>query len=264
MAIAYGLVGLADDIAQWAAARRWKVAASLDVRPGNLLLIVASTTVSRVFGLLPGVMFGMPEAFDVDEAALADRRTENGLLRVAAGILFLILLAAWLPTALTAWVLQATLPEFLAALIGGLESFLLLVFAVTVQNIFLQMLALPNTFGKALARWSKPVWALGFLFSAFLYLHTLLNPRGDLAEALASSNVIVFLATIFLFLVFTVLVWFFFLVVNAFKPKPALQPAAAPTAKKSKVWLWLGLAAAALFCLCLLAAAIVGVVIWYP
>jgi hypothetical protein len=84
MAIAYGIVGLADDIAQWAAARHWKLASSLTVHPGNLLTIVASTAFSRVFGILPGVMFGTPEAFDIDEAALKNRRTENALLRVAA------------------------------------------------------------------------------------------------------------------------------------------------------------------------------------
>jgi len=263
MALAYGIVGLADDIAQWAAARHWKLAASLTVRPGNLLTIVASTAFSRVFGILPGIMFGMPEAFDVDEAALKNRRTENALLRVAAGILFLILFAAWLPTALTALILRGSWPEFFLVLVGGLESFLLLIFAVTVQNIFLQMLALPNTFGRALARWNKPVWAMGLLAATFLFLHTLLNPRGDLAEALASTNVLVFLITIFLFLVFTVLVWLFFLIVNAFTKKPVVYPpgypAAAPAAKKSNLWIWCLLIAIVALCLCLLVIAVVVV-----
>lgn len=263
MALAYGIVGLADDIAQWAAARHWKLAASLTVRPGNLLTIVASTAFSRVFGILPGIMFGMPEAFDIDEAALKNRRTENALLRVAAGILFLILFAAWLPTALTALMLRGGWPEFLLVLIGGLESFLLLIFAVTVQNIFLQMLALPNTFGQALARWNKPVWVLGFLAVTFLFLHTLLNPRGDLAKALASTNVLVFLITIFLFLVFTVLVWLFFLIVNAFTKKPVVYPpgypAVAPAAKKSTLWIWCLLIAIVALCLCLIVIAVVVV-----
>jgi len=262
MALAYGIVGLADDIAQWAAARHWKLAASLTVRPGNLLTIVASTAFSRVFGILPGIMFGMPEAFDIDEAALENRRTENALLRVAAGVLFLILFAAWLPTALTALMLRGGWPEFLLVLIGGLESFLLLIFAITVQNIFLQMLALPNTFGRALARWSKPAWAMGLLAATFLFLHTLLNPRGDLAEALASTNVLVFLITIFLFLVFTVLVWLFFLIVNAFAKKPVVYPPgypAAPGVKKSNLWIWCLLIAIVALCLCLIVIAVVVV-----
>jgi len=265
MTIAYGLVGMADDIAQWAAARHWKLPASLDVRPGNLLLIVASTVFSRLFGILPGIMFGTPEVFDVDEAALQNRRTENSLLRLAAGILFLLLFAAWIPTGITALILSTNAPQFLLVLVGGLESFLLLIFAITVQNIFLQMLALPNTFGRALARWNKPVWALGFLAATFLFLHTLLNPRGDLVKALGSTSVVAFLVTIFLFLVFTILVWLFFAIVNAFTPKPvalpAGYPAGAPVVKKSN---WgLGCLLLALVAMCLCAFVVAVLVILY-
>jgi hypothetical protein len=256
MVIAYGFVGLADDIVQWVIARNWKLPSSLTVRPGNLLIIIASTAFSRVFGILPGIMFGTPEAFDIDAAALKNRRTENALLRVAAGVLFLILFSAWLPTMLTALFLRGSGPEFLMVLIGGLESFLLLIFAVTVQNIFLQMLALPNTFGRALARWNKPVWAIGFLAATFLFLHTLLNPRGGLAEALTSANVQFFLITISLFLVFTVMVWLFFLIANAVEQEPVdyppVYPSAPPSSKKSTFRVWCLLIAIAALCLCTL------------
>ena len=263
MVIAYGFVGLADDIVQWAAARYWKLSSRLTVRPGNLFIIVASTAFSRVFGILPGLMFGSPEAFDIDQTALKNRRTENALLRIAAGVLFLILFAAWLPTTLTALILRVSLPEFFLVLIGGLESFLLLIFAVTVQNIFLQMLALPNTFGQALARWNKPVWAIGFLAATFLFLHTLLNPRGDLSKALASTNMLFFLITIFLFLVFTVFVWMFFLIANAVTKDPVVYPpgypAAALAAKKPTFWIWGLLIAIVALCLCLIVIAVVVV-----
>ena len=266
MVIAYGFVGLADDIVQWGAARHWKLSSRLAVSPGNLFIIVASTAFSRVFGILPGIMFGTPEVFDIDQAALKNRRTENALLRVAAGVLFLILFAAWLPTILTALILRGSWPEFLLVLIGGLESFLLLIFAVTVQNIFLQMLALPNTFGRALARWNKLVWAIGFLAATFFFLHTLLNPRGDLAEALASTNVLFFLITIFLFLVFTVLVWMFFLIANAVTKEPVVYPpgypAAAPASKKSTFWIWGLLIAMVALCLCSIVIAVIVVFAW--
>jgi hypothetical protein len=264
MVIAYGFVGLADDIVQWAAARHWKLPSRLTVRPGNLFIVVASTAFSRVFGILPGIMFGTPEAFDIDEAALKNRRTENALLRIAAGILFLILFAVWLPTTFTALLLRANLPEFFLVLIGGLESFLLLIFAVTVQNIFLQMLALRNTFGQALARWNKPVWAISFLAATFLFLHTLLNPRGDLSKALTSTNMLFFLITIFLFLVFTVFVWMFFLIANAVTKEsvvyPPGYPAAVPAPKKSTFWIWGLLIAIVAFCLCLIVVAVIVVI----
>ena len=262
MVIAYGFVGLADDIVQWATARHWKLTSSLTVRPGNLLMIVASTAFSRVFGILPGIMFGTPEAFDIDEAALKNRRTENALLRIAAGVLFLILIITWLPTTVTALILRGSWPEFLLVLTGGLESFLLLIFAVTVQNIFVQMLTLPNTFGQALARWNKPVWAIGFLAATFLFLHTLLNPRGDLARALASTNVLFFMITIFLFLVFTVGVWLFFLVANAVKQEPVQSPpgypSLAPVSKKSNAWVWGLVIAIVALCLCIIVIAVIA------
>jgi hypothetical protein len=259
MTVAYGFVGLADDIVQWMAARHWKLPSSLTIRPGNLLVIVASTACSRVFGIHPGILFGMPEAFDIDPSALKNRRAENALLRVAAGVLLLILFSAWLPTMLTALILRGSWPGFILALTGGLESFLLLIFAVTVQNIFLQMLALPNTFGRGLARWNKPVWAAGFLAATFVFLHTLLNPRGDLAEALTSANVPFFLATIFLFLVFTVLVWLFFRIVHSGKREPAgypsVPPSAPPSPKRPPCLVWCLLIAIAALCLCALSVA---------
>ena len=261
MVIAYGFIGLADDIIQWAAARRWKLPSSLTIRPGNLILVVASTAFSRVFGILPGIMFGTPEAFDINETALKDRKTENALLRVAAGVLFLILFSAWLPTTLTGLLLRVNLPNFISVVIGGMESFLLLVFAITVQNIFLQMLALPNTFGQALARWNKPTWAACLFAAAMLFLHTLLNPRGSLAEAMTSANTLFFLITIFLFLVFTILVWLFFKVANSLNKEPGVsQPGfSSPSTaeKKSNLWVWVLLGAIVVLCLCLIVTAVI-------
>jgi hypothetical protein len=125
------------------------------------------------------------------------------------------------------------------------------------------MLALPNTFGQALARWNKPVWAIGFLAATFLFLHTLLNPRGDLSKALASTNMLFFLITIFLFLVFTVFVWVFFLIANAVTKEPVVYPpgypAAALAAKKPTFWIWGLLIAIVALCLCLIVIAVVVV-----
>ena len=47
MAVAFGVVGIADDLACWTVARRWGVATDLDLRPGNLLAAVTSTFASK-------------------------------------------------------------------------------------------------------------------------------------------------------------------------------------------------------------------------
>lgn len=223
MTIAFGVVGIADDIAQWGAARRWGVPTSLSLRPSNLLLAVASTTFSRILAFVPGIMFGTPEAFEVDKASL-DKQKENNLLKIALGTLLIISTGVWLLTALTALVQRATLPELLLILVGGIESLLLLVFAVAVQNIFVQMLAFPGSIGRALVRWNRWLWATGLLAITFLFYHTLINPQGDLAAALSSANVRVFLTTVAVFVAGTLAVWLYFKWHNRRRAKPAALP----------------------------------------
>ncbi|HJW84385.1 MAG TPA: hypothetical protein VJ754_08765, partial [Anaerolineae bacterium] len=209
MAIAFGVVGIADDIAQWRAAKRWGLSADLTLRPSNLLLAVASTGFSRVFAVVPGIMFGTPEAFHVDKAALGEQG-EARLMKISARTLLLIGAGAWLITILTALVRQSTPTDSLGVLAGGVESLLLLVFAVAAQNIFIQMLALPDTFGRALLRFNRWLWFGGLLAITFVFYHTLINPRGDLVGALSSTNVIAFLATVGAFLVFSLVIWVYF------------------------------------------------------
>ncbi|MFA5873459.1 MAG: hypothetical protein WC832_05805, partial [Anaerolineales bacterium] len=88
----------------------------------------------------------------------------------------------------------------------------------------------------------------------------------DLAEALASTNVLFFLITIFLFLVFTVLVWMFFLIANAVTKEPVVYPpgypAAAPASKKSTFWIWGLLIAMVALCLCSIVIAVIVVFAW--
>jgi len=223
MTIAFGVVGIADDIAQWGAARRWNLPTSLNLRSGNLMLAVASTTFSRILALVPGIMFGTPEAFEVDKASL-DKQKETKLLKIALSTLLIIGIGVWLLTVLTALVQRATLPKLLSVLIGGIESLLLLVFAAAVQNIFVQMLAFPGSIGRALVRWNRWLWGFGLLSITFLFYHTLINPRGDLARALTTANVRVFLITIAVFMFSTLTVWLYFKWLNRRRVEPAILP----------------------------------------
>lgn len=209
MTIAYGLVGIAADIVQWFAARRWGLPAELTLRPTGVLLAVLSTAASRLFGLVPGLMFGTPDAFDIDPKAL-DRKRERWLLFVAAGTLLVIGVGAWVPTVVTALVQRLNLPEFFLAIVGGVESFLLVIFAVTVENGFVQMLPLPGTVGQALRRWNRWAWFAGLAAVLFLFFHLLMNPRGSLASALRVANVRFFILTVVVFVIGVGLIWAYF------------------------------------------------------
>jgi hypothetical protein len=193
MAVAAGLIGLSGDVAAWATARRWGSAADLAVKPGSLLTAVGSTLFTRVLVLVPGVMIGSPEALEVHPEGL-DRRRLGGLAGVGLGTVLAIGLIAWLATLATK-ALQGG-GGLVDDLAGGAEAFLLLAFAAAVQNGFVQLLSLRESAGLALRRTHRTIWVLALVGVTFLFWHTLVNPRGDLAEALGSTNVQAFLATI--------------------------------------------------------------------
>ena len=97
--------------------------------------------------------------------------------------------------------------EILDGLLGGAEAFLLLVFAAAVQNGFVQLLSLRESAGLALRRAHRFPWAIALLGVTFLFWHTLVNPRGDLARAVGSTNVQAFLATVGIVLAAALAVW---------------------------------------------------------
>jgi hypothetical protein len=234
MTIAYGVVGIAADIVQWAAARRWGVPADLILRPTSVLLAIFSTAASRLFGLIPGLMFGTPEAFDVGPQAL-DRKRERRLLIVAAGTLLMIGACAWLPTVVTAFVQRARLPDLILALVGGVESLLLVVFAVTVENGFVQMLPLPGNVGQAFRRWNRWLWLASLGAVLFLFFHLLMNPTGNLASALREANVVFFILTVIVFSLGVGALWLYFKLARGRAPLPIGMgsPAPAPAVGES-------------------------------
>ncbi len=70
MTVAYGVVGIADDVMQWRVLKKWGKPAEINLRPNNILIAAASTLTSRLLTLIPGLMFGTPEALVIDKAQL--------------------------------------------------------------------------------------------------------------------------------------------------------------------------------------------------
>ena len=201
MTIAYGVVGIADDIIQWRTIRKWGLPADLSIRPSNFLLAMTSTATSRLLSMVPGLMFGTPEALRTEEGQL-DEPKRDSLLKISAKTFIFIGLGVWLSTAITAILQRLPLTENTINLIGGLEGFLLVIFAVTLENLFVQMLGFPGGFGQALKRRNKWGWLAALTGVTFLFYHTLINPRGELAEALEEANVWLFFSIAVAFVVF--------------------------------------------------------------
>jgi len=206
MALAFGVVGLSSGIAKWAVARRLQVPAGLALRPANLLLAGASTGLSRAFSLVPGLMFGKPEAFDI-AGALPETSKQGRVLGAGALTLAGVGAVAWLATIPTSLLQRAELPGWLAGGIGGAEAFLLLVFAIAVQSLFIELLVFPNTAGRFLSRRHRLLWLASLVGVAFVFWHTLINPSGRLASALKTANVRFFLAVVGAFVAFALGAW---------------------------------------------------------
>ena len=206
MTLAAGVVGLSSGIAKWAAARRLQLPAGLALRPANLLLAGASTGLSRAFALVPGLMFGKPEAFEF-AGALSETPKQGRVLGAGALTLAGVGAAAWLATVPTSLLQRAELPGWLAGGIGGVEAFLLLVFAIAVQGLFIEMLTFPDTAGRFLSRRHRLLWLASLVGVAFIFWHTLVNPGGRLASALRTANVRFFLAVVGAFVTFALGVW---------------------------------------------------------
>jgi hypothetical protein len=86
----------------------------------------------------------------------------------------------------------------------------LVVFAVTLENLFVQMLGFPGGFGQALKRRNKWMWLTVLTAVTFLFYHTLINPRGELAEALETGNVRLFLSMTAAFVIVAFGLWVYF------------------------------------------------------
>ncbi len=115
-----------------------------------------------------------------------------------------------------------------------MEGFLLVIFAVALENLFVQMLGFPGGFGQALKRRNKWLWLAALTAVTFLFYHTLINPRGELAEALETGNVRLFLsmAALFVVVAFGVRDYFKWQERRAAGPSK-VTPAPVPTATKS-------------------------------
>jgi hypothetical protein len=206
MAVSFGVIGHLSGMAKWAAARRLQVPAELGLRPANLLLAAASLGFSRAFSLTPGLMIGRPVSYQIDEDALDPPRRIR-LLGVGAFALAGVAAAAWLLTIPTSLLQRADLPGWLQNAVGGIEAFLLVMFAVALQNLFRETLALPRSAGRFLSRRHRLFWVAALLGISFAFWHTLINPDGNLAATVKSRNVRFFLAVVGAFVLFTICVW---------------------------------------------------------
>ena len=225
MTIAFGAVGTGDDMVELRSARRWGMPARLVVKPALVLFAVGSVALTKVAGLVPGLLIGTPEAFSMEDEV--SERDETRLAVVGLGSTAAIGLGAWALASPLDGMLDGS-GGFAQGAMSALVTLLVLIFAVAVENLFANLLAFPGSEGAALRRRSRIGWWIMMLAVTALFFHTLINPAGDLGESLRSTNVRVVLVTVAAFLLFTVAVWWWFRRHDQQQPPTGSEPAVEP------------------------------------
>ncbi len=209
MAITYGVVGMTDDFIQWRRLRKWKLPVRTTLSTTNLLVAMASIGISRILFLFPGVMFGTPELLRISEGDIPPKKRTK-LLGISMLTFTLIGLAAWLLTLITQQVLGGSIesPAISPVIVGFLEALLLIIFAVVIENFFVQLLGFPGTFGHTFRKSNRALWLATLIAVTFIFIHTLINPRSGLTNALQKGNVIVFIGVIVAFIIVVLIAQF--------------------------------------------------------
>ncbi|MBI5300968.1 MAG: lamin tail domain-containing protein [Chloroflexi bacterium] len=193
LALSAGVIGVIDDLAQYAYLRRRGSRGTIRLHGGNLLLSILSAMFSRFSGLTPGLLFGNPAGIeDVD-----DPHFEIPSHFIALGAMGILAIAAWLLTPLIdegAW----------------LHTTLLLIFALGVQSVFFEMLPIKYLHGKGIFQYNRWLWVILFALTTTVFFQTMLNPNGDFVHAFQQSNMIVLSLTVIGFCILSAGLWYYF------------------------------------------------------
>jgi hypothetical protein len=206
MTFSCGIIAYLDVILQWRALRNWEIPAEYNVHPTGIFLSVFSVGISRLLVLLPGLMFGSAEILKYDDKLPSERQNQS-LIRISTTTYLVMALTAWLSTIVTTLIQSGPIADATKEIIGGIEAFLLVIFAVALESLFLQLLALSEGLGTKLKRTNRWVWAISLAVCTFFFLHTLLNPRYDLVQTLEQSNTTLFIGVAIAFIVITFILW---------------------------------------------------------
>jgi hypothetical protein len=245
MAVSVGLVSLGGEIAQGIVSTFWKRTSRYGLYPANLLLALVTTGLSRLLGLTPGILFGIPGGTDVElHDSEKERRRVREVVLVFTTLATIIVIgaSAWVGTgalanAGTTVVTQQTL-EFFGPLLRLAQTLGLAIFAIAIQTAFLELWPVGATLGSRLFKWNVVMWAIVFVPVVFIFAHTMLNPHGDVLAAFQSANLRVLTAVVGVLLLLTFGLWAYFAVTDRGRvaaTNPAYDPAQAQTLQGLKV-----------------------------
>ncbi|MGB8647496.1 MAG: hypothetical protein WCF84_19845, partial [Anaerolineae bacterium] len=198
VALSVGLVNLFDDIAKLIYVRRQGGKATVRVHPGNLVIAALLTFVSRFGALSPGILSIGPAGFEGEE-----KGPEHHLSLVGT--------SGYAIPAIIAWLLVAAIPAQENGTMLWLATVLSLIFAIGLQTVFFEMIPIKGFYGQAIFKRNRWLWGLLFIFFAFLFLQTQLDPNGSFVGSFNRPNMIALLLLVLGFGGLSVGLWFYFM-----------------------------------------------------
>lgn len=220
LAFSVGLVSFAGDIARRLAARLWRERSHFNIYPINLLLAVVTVVVSRVVNLSPGIVFGTPGGADIDPAPSEAEQLRRDVALALLTVLILVMLggSGWAATGFVVSALDTTMEYRIASVVArvltGITNLGLAVFLISLETSFFEMLPFAYSSGRPVFQWNKLVWGLVFLPIGFMFAHALLNPQYGFLDSFAESDVRFLWFMMVMLVAITVLLWFYFNVVD--------------------------------------------------
>ncbi|MBI3941689.1 MAG: hypothetical protein HY326_01635, partial [Chloroflexi bacterium] len=214
MTVSVALVSLAEDAARWWLARQWRVPASIEPRGTRLGLAVLAVVISRMLGMVPGILFGSYGRLHVPAAGKFSRRQAHWLALGGVLVILGLGLGFWVVTILTDTTsaamlfLQGITP--LWATLMGLQNLYLLIFIVALQTAFFQMVPVVTAAGGEIYRWNRLLWSVLFTCITFVLVHTQLNPGKVALDSFSQGEIQVLAIGLALLLITTLSIWGYF------------------------------------------------------
>ena len=191
LGLSTGFIALVDDLATYIYLRLRGADGAIRFHSANFLLVILSTLLSRVTGIVPGLFLGSPAG--IEDVPEEHSGAHLDILAIISTAVFGFL----------AWILTPTFKND-----PWLETLLLLMFAAGVQTMFFEMLPVSYLHGKGIFKFSRLLWLFLFALSTAAFLQTMLNPDGAYLSAFESSNMIALSLFVIAYCVFCVLVWY--------------------------------------------------------
>lgn len=147
--------------------RRWKLSTTMELKPLGLILAVIGVVMSRILDFSPGFMLGLILGISLVGTTTVAERAKATL--VQAGVVFTLSVLGWVGYS----ILSATsAPDNFGTALAF--DTMVAITAEGLTGLFIGMLPIRYLDGESVFAYSRPIWALTFLFSLVVFLFVVL------------------------------------------------------------------------------------------